>query len=37
MAYLDRPALLYIVRAPVLKVEVAGQKMFLARALSRAA
>ncbi|MCC6050779.1 MAG: hypothetical protein LM580_08735 [Thermofilum sp.] len=26
----DRPALLYIVRAPVLKVEVAGQKMFFA-------
>ena len=28
----DRPALLYIVRAPVLKVEVAGQKMFFAAA-----
>ena len=27
---MDRPALLYIVRAPVLKVEVAGQKMFFA-------
>jgi hypothetical protein len=27
---LDRPALLYVLRAPVLKVEVAGQKMFFA-------
>jgi len=29
---LDRPALLYVLRLPVLKVEVAGQKMFFAAA-----
>ena len=29
---MDRPALLYVLRLPVLKVEVAGQKMFFAAA-----
>jgi hypothetical protein len=32
VAHLDRPALLYVLRLPVLRVEVAGQKMFFAAA-----